>query len=264
MAARSLGSATIAFGMVAAPVKLYPTTDTKAGVSFNQINSKTGHRCKQQLVDGESGVVVPKEDIVKGYEFSKGQYVTFTPEEVKALEEQATGTIEIVQFVPLASVERLWLEKAYYLAPDKGGDRSFALLVAALDASGRAAIGQYAARGKGYVVLLRPEAGRLVMEQLHYANERRAIQDVPVPVVELKEQELKMAGQLIEMGAVDTFDATQFTDGVTARMLAAIEQKVAGGAIIAQPQQTETKVLDLMEALKASVAKQAQRKAVAA
>ena len=112
--------------------------------------------------------------MVKGYEFAKGQYVLFSPEELKALEEKATDTIDIVEFVPLAKVDRVYLEKAYYLGPDKGGERAYRLLAEALEETGRAALGQYAARGKQYLVLVRPLDGVLVMEQLHYADELRS------------------------------------------------------------------------------------------
>ena len=115
-----------------------------------------------------------RDEIAKGYEFAKGQYVIFSPEEIKALDEKATNTIDVDEFVPLAEVDRLYLEKAYFLGPDKGGERAYRLLAEALKETGRAALGQYSARGKQYLVLVRPMDGVLVMEQLHYSRRAAA------------------------------------------------------------------------------------------
>lgn len=130
-------------------------------------------------MDAKSGEKVEKDEMIKGYEFAKGQYVTFTPEEIKSLEEKSTGSIDVAEFVPAEQVDRLFFDKAYFLGPGKGGERAYKLLAQALQKTGRAAIGQYAARGKQYLVMLRPMGGGLVMETLHYADEVRAITDEP-------------------------------------------------------------------------------------
>ena len=256
MAARSIGSATISFGLVSVPVNLYSSSESAASVSFNMVHKGCGTRLKQQYICPQHSAVVEKDDIAKGYEFSKGQYVLFTPEELKALDEQASNTIDITEFVPLAQVERIYLDKAYYLGPDKGGDRAYHLLCQALTQTGRAALGQYSARGKQHLVLVRPLGKVLVLEQLHYAGELRPATEVPIPDAAIKEAELKLAVQLIEQAARDGFEPNQYRDTVRERVLAAIERKVQGQEIVADaPAAQETKIIDLMEALKASIAK---------
>ena len=147
MAMRALASATVSFGLVSIPVKLYSSAESSSTIRFNQIHKKDGSRLKQQLVCAKDGEPVPKDEIVKGYEFAKGQYVLFTPEELKAIEEKATQTIDIAEFVPADQVERIYLDKVYYLGPDKGGARAYQLLARARRETGRAALAKYSARG---------------------------------------------------------------------------------------------------------------------
>ena len=256
MAARTIGSATISYGLVSVPVNLFSSSESSAAISFNMIHSKCGSRLKQQYVCAKEGMVVEKDEISKGYEFSKDQYVLFTAEEVKALDEKATNTIDIAEFVPLATVDRIYLEKLYYLGPGKGGERAYKLLVAALADTGRAALGQYSARGKQYLALIRPMGDILVMEQLHYQGEIRSADDVPRSEVTLKDAELALARQLIEQGSVDEFHPQNFHDTVRERVLEAIQRKVDGQEITAEATEApQTKIIDLMDALKASLAK---------
>ena len=256
MAARTIGSATISFGLVSVPVNLFSSSESSAAISFNMIHTKCGSRLKQQYICAKEGMVVEKDEISKGYEFSKDQYVLFTPEEVKALDEKATNTIDIAEFVPLAAVDRIYLEKLYYLGPGKGGERAYKLLVAALADTGRAALGQYSARGKQYLALVRPMGDILVMEQLHYQGEIRTADDVPRPEVTLKDAELALARQLIEQGSVDEFRPQNFRDTVRERVLEAIQRKVDGQEITAEATEApQAKIIDLMDALKASLAK---------
>ena len=256
MAARTIGSATISFGLVSVPVNLFSSSESSAAISFNMIHTKCGSRLKQQYVCAKEGMVVEKDEISKGYEFSKDQYVLFTPDEVKALDEKATNTIDIAEFVPLATVDRIYLEKLYYLGPGKGGERAYKLLVAALADTGRAALGQYSARGKQYLSLVRPMGDILVMEQLHYQGEIRSADDVPRSEVTLKDAELALARQLIEQGSVDEFHPQNFHDTVRERVLEAIQRKVDGQEITAEATEApQTKIIDLMDALKASLAK---------
>ncbi|HEY9444639.1 MAG TPA: Ku protein [Gemmatimonadales bacterium] len=256
MAARTIGSATISFGLVSVPVNLFSSSESSAAISFNMIHTKCGSRLKQQYICAKEGMVVEKDEISKGYEFSKDQYVLFTPDEVKALDEKATNTIDIAEFVPLAAVDRIYLEKLYYLGPGKGGERAYKLLVAALADTGRAALGQYSARGKQYLSLVRPMGDILVMEQLHYQGEIRSADDVPRPEVALKDAELALARQLIEQGSVDEFRPQNFHDTVRERVLEAIQRKVDGQEITAEATEApQTKIIDLMDALKASLAK---------
>jgi|SRR5437867_2483825 len=258
MPARSIASATISFGLVSVPVNLYSSSESKTTVSFNMLHKKCSSRLKQQYTCPKDNEIVGREDTVKGYEFAKDQYVVFTPEELKALEEKATGMIEIVEFVPLGKVDREYVEKVYYLGPDKGGDRAYRLLREALKETGRAALGQYSARGQQYLVLLRPLDGVIAMEQLHYADEVRSTTEVPIPQGEIKPAELALAKQLIEQTANETFEPQKYKDTVRERVLETIQRKVDGQDITADVvPDSGGKIVDLMEALKASLARSA-------
>jgi len=256
MAARSIGSATISFGLVSVPVNLFSSSESAASISFNMLHTACGSRLKQQYICSKEGTVVEKDEIGKGYEFAKGQYVRFSTEEIKALDEKATNPIDIAEFVPLAAVDRIYLEKVYYLGPGKGGERAYGLLAKALEVTGRAALGQYSARGKQYLVLVRPMGDLLVMEQLHYHAELRSADEVPRPETPVKDGELALARLLIEQSSVDEFRPENFRDTVRERVLEAIQQKVDGQDITAEPAEApQAKIIDLMDALKASLAK---------
>jgi DNA end-binding protein Ku len=254
MPARAIGTATISFGLVSVPVNLYSSSESKANISFNMLHQKCGTRLKQQYICPKDNEIVTRDQTVKGYEISKDHYVILTPEELKALEEKATETIDINEFVPLAKVDREFVEKTYYLGPDKGGDRAYRLLAAALDETGRAALGQYAARGQQHLVLLRPLNGVIVMEQLHYADELRPTTEVDVPEGTVKPAELSLAKQLIEQSASDDFVPEKYKDTVRERQLEAIEAKIQGQEITEEaPAERGGKIIDLMEALKQSL-----------
>ena len=256
MALHSIGSATISFGLVSVPVRLFSSSESRASVSFNWLHQDCGSRLKQQYVCPKDGEIVPRTSMVKGYEFAKGQYVTFSAEELKALEEKATNSIDIAEFVPLATVDRIYLDKTYFLGPDKGGERAYRLLVEALKETGRAALGQYAVRGQQYLALIRPQGKVLVLEQLHYADELKAADEVEIGESPVKEAELALATQLIEQTATDEFHPEQFRDTVRARVLEAIQQKVEGREITEEPAEApQAKIIDLMDALKASLAR---------
>lgn len=254
MPARSIATATISFGLVSVPVNLYSSSESKTSVSFNMLHKKCGTRLKQQYTCPTDNEVVSREDTVKGYEVSKDRYVIFNPEELKALEEKATGMIDVVEFIPLAKVDREYLERVYYLGPDKGGDRAYRLLCKALEETGRAALGQYAARGQQHLILLRPLNGVLVLEQLHYSDEIRPTTEVPIPSGDVKPQELALAKQLIEQSSSDAFEPQKFKDTVRERVLETIQRKIDGQDITADiAVDSGGKIIDLMEALKASL-----------
>jgi DNA end-binding protein Ku len=203
-------------------------------------------------------VAVAREDMAKGYEFAKDQYVMFSPEELKALEEAGTHTADIAEFVPIDSIDPVFFDKAYYLAPDKGGAKPYALLARALRDSGRCALGRWGARGKQYIVMIRPVEEGLVMQQLLYAGEVRSIKEIEIPQTEVKEAELKLAQQLIEQQASDKFDPALYTDEVRTRIEAAVQKKVEGQEItMAEEPEGGAQVIDLMEALRASLDKKA-------
>jgi DNA end-binding protein Ku len=254
MSAHPIGSATLSFGLVSVPVKMFSTGEASAAISFNWLHKKDGARLKQQYVCSKDSAKVEKDEMVKGYEFSKGQYVIFSPEELKALEEKSTNAIEVAEFVPAKQVDRVYVEKSYFLGPDKGGERAYRLLAEALKQTGRVAVGQYAARGKQYVVSVRPEKDGLVMEQLRYANEVRRIDDVPIPKVDLKKPELQLAVQLVEQASSEAFKPENYEDNVRKRVLEQIQRKVEGKEITEEPAEApKTQIIDLMEALKASL-----------
>jgi DNA end-binding protein Ku len=256
MAARSIASLTVSFGLVSIPVKLYSATEASKAISFNLLHKTCGSRLKQQYFCIKEEVPVAREDMVKGFEFAKDQYVIFTPEELKAMEEAGTQIAEITEFVPIESIDPVYFDKAYYLAPDKGGAKPFALLASALRESKRCALGRWAARGKQYIVMIRPVEEGLIMQQLLYAGEVRSIKDIEIPKTEVKPAELKLAKQLIDAQASDTFDPSTYTDEVSARIEAAIEKKVEGQEItMTEAPQGGAQVIDLMEALRASLEK---------
>ncbi len=260
MAARSIASLTVSFGLVAIPVKLYSATQASGAISFNLLHKPPcGSRLKQQYFCVKEDIPVAREDMVKGYEFAKDQYVVFTPEELKALEEIGTHTVEITEFVPIESIDPVYFDKAYYLGPDKGGAKPYALLTRALRETGRCALGRWAARGKQYIVMVRPVAEGLVMQQLLYAAEVRSISEVEIPKTEVRPAELALATQLIEQQAAPAFDPAAYTDDVKTRIEAAVQKKVEGQEIaIAEEAPAPTaQVIDLMEALRASLKKKA-------
>jgi DNA end-binding protein Ku len=256
MPARALGTATVSFGLVSIPIKLYSATSPTSAISFNLLHKKCSGRLKQQYIcPQDNNQVVERDDMVKGYEFSKDRYVTFTPDELKALEEKATQTIEITEFVPLAAVDPMYFDKTYYLGPDKGGDKAYRLLAEVMERTQRAALARYAARGKQYLVLLRPKQGALVMQQLLYADEVKPFSEVPIPEAPaVKEPELKLAIQLVEQISSDQFRPEAYEDDVRKRIQELIQRKVEGQEISLAPAEApKAQIIDIMEALKASL-----------
>jgi DNA end-binding protein Ku len=249
---------TVSFGLVSIPVKLYSATEASRAISFNLLHKDCGSRLKQQYLCLKEEIPVAREDMVKGYEFAKDQYVIFTPDELKAMDEVGTHMAEITEFVPIEAVDPVYFDKAYYLAPDKGGAKPFALLASALRESKRCALGRWAARGKQYIVMIRPVEDGLVMQQLLYAGEVRSMKDIEIPKTEVKDAELKLAKMLIEQQASDTFDPAVYTDEVSARIEAAVQKKVEGQEItLSDAPEGGAQVIDLMEALRASLEKKA-------
>ena len=254
MPARSIATGTLAFGMVSIPVRLYSAGESAAAVSFNLLHGKCHSRLKQQYVCPKDGEIVARDQMVKGYEFAKEQYVVFSEEELKAMAEETQKAIEITEFVPAATVDPVYFDRAYYLGPDEGGAKAYRLLNEAMKQTGRAALARWSARGKQYLVLIRPVDKGLVMQQLLYADEVRSIGEVPIEDAEVREAELKLAVQIVEQIARDEFHPESYADEVRKRYRAAIQQKVEGREITAAPESPRAQIVDLMEALKASLA----------
>jgi DNA end-binding protein Ku len=253
---RSIASLTISFGLVAIPVKLYSATVSSERISFNLLRAKDGSRVKQQYIAVNDGKLVERSEMTKGYEFAKDQYVIFTPEELKELEDATSHSIDIGQFVPLESVDPVYFAGTYYLAPDKGGAKPYSLLSSALKKSKQCAVGRWTSRGKEHVVVIRPLDGGLAMHQLHFQAEVRTMKELGIEPAAVSEAEMTLANQLVQHLSVKRFDPDEFVDEFKARAEAAIQRKVQGKEVsLAQAPITGSKanVIDLMAALKASL-----------
>jgi DNA end-binding protein Ku len=257
MAARSIASLTLSFGLVSIPVRLYSATESASAVRFNLL-SKDGSRLKQQYISEKTQEVVPRAEMVKGYEFEKDHFVIFTAEELDALEEESSHVVEIVAFIPEKSVDPLFYDKPYLLAPDKRGAKPYALLTEAMRKSSRCALAKWAWKAKQYVVQIRPTDGGMVLQQLLYAEEVRSLSDLNIEQAAVTPAELQLALQLISQISEDSYDPAQYEDEERKRILDAIDKKIAGKQIIAathDAQPTSGQVIDLMDALKASLQK---------
>ena len=253
MAPRAIASGTVSFGLVSIPVKVFTATSSKK-VRFNMLEPETGARPKQQYVSSVSGEVLERSAMVKGYEYSRGKFVQLTEEELKALEADRSGAMDITEFVPLECVDMVQIEKSYYLGPDKGGDKAYHLLAEAMRRNDVVAVGRWAAKGKEQLVLMRPYRNGLILHQLFYANEVRAFDELDIgPERDFADAELDLADKLVEQLSVDEFEVDKYSDTYTDRVKALIDQKVAGEEIVVAPEQPKAQIIDLFEALKQSL-----------
>ena len=254
MAARSIGSGTISFGLVSIPIKLFTATSPKS-VGFNMLHKTCGGRLKQQLICPVDNVVVERSDTIRGFEYARDQYVKFTDEELKSLEAARTDSLELVEFVPAETVDFLFIEKTYFLGPDKGGDRAYRLLSEALEKANRLAVGRFAQRGKDNLVIIRPYKKGLILHECYYADEVRSFDDVETGGdFEFKPIELELANKLIEQLDQEKFEPSRFRDTWADKVREAVEKKVAGEEVQAAPEAPKAQIIDLLEALKRSVA----------
>jgi len=262
---RSIASLTLSFGLVNVPVRLFSATESGADIRFNLL-SKDGSRLKQQYVNERTRQVVERKDMVKGYEIEDNQFVLFTPEELKELEEGSSHVIQIVSFVPLASIDPLYYDKSYLLAPDKRGEKPYALLAEALRQSGRCALAKWPWKAKQYVAQVRANEDGLILQQLRYSAEVRSLAALDIPKTTVSKPELQLALQLVDQIAADSFDPEQFHDEEKERVLAAIEEKVKGKKIVTSSREEQGavgggQVIDLMDALRASLGNKPAAKA---
>lgn len=262
MAARPIASGIVSFGLVAVPVKLYPATRSKS-LSFNMLHKKDRARLKQQYLCSACGDVVERDDTVRGYEYAKGEYAVFTDDELAALDQKSDQSIEIEQFVPIEKVDPVYFDKAYLLGPDKGGHKPYRLLAAAMRESGKCAVAKFSTRGKQQLVLLRQADQGLVLHTLFYADEVRGFADVDLgDEVATKPAEVDLAVKLIDQLATDRFDATLYEDEYRKAALAMIERKIEGKDVVSLPARApRAQVIDLMDALKQSLATQRPKRA---
>ncbi|RCW69525.1 Ku protein [Pseudorhodoferax soli] len=257
--ARSIASLTLSFGLVNIPVRLYSAAESGSDIRFNML-AKDGSRLKQHYVSEKSQKVVPRSEMVKGYEVERDHFVLFSPEELKALEEASSHVVDIVAFIPEKSVDPLYYDKAYLLAPDKRGGKPYQLLMAAMRKSGRCALAKWAWKAKQYVVQIRPAEDGLVLQQLRYADEVRMPSALGIEKADINGAELQLALQLIDQIAQDRYDPSQFQDEEKQRVLAAIDQKIAGKEVVASSHPEDAavgggQVIDLMAMLQASLGK---------
>jgi len=254
MAARSIGSGTISFGLVSIPFKLFTATSPKS-VSFNMLHKTCGSRLKQQLLCPVDNVVVERSDTIRGFEYARDQYVKFTDEELKAMEAARTGVLELQEFVPAETVDFLYIEKTYFLGPDKGGDRAYSLLAQSLERNNKLAVGRFAQRGKDNLVIVRPYKKGLILHECYYADEVRSFDEVETGgAFEFKPIELDLADKLIQQLEKDRFEPSRFRDEWAEKVREAVEKKVAGEELVTAPEAPKAQIIDLLEALKRSVA----------
>ncbi|MDJ0789877.1 MAG: Ku protein [Myxococcota bacterium] len=253
MAARATSSGTISFGLVSIPIKVYTAARSKA-VRFNMLDGETRSRVKQQYVNA-NGDVVERSDMVKGYEYSRDQYVVFTDEELKALESKSDRSIEIEDFVPMDRVDPIYFGNSQLLGPDKGGAKAYRLLNEAMIEMGQVAIGRFNTRGRQQLVLIRPRGRGLVLHALHYADEVASFDDIEFgDDVELTKREVELANQLIEQLQGEMFEPEKYEDGYRTAVLEAVDRKVAGEDVVVAPKAKEQdQIIDLMAALKKSL-----------
>lgn len=256
--ARATASVHITFGLVSIPVKIYVSASDES-VQFNQITPQ-GNRVKQRLVDAGTEDEVQQADLVKGYEFARGQYVTFTQDEMAALQVPSSKTVEIREFVDAQTIDFLQVEKNYYLGPDKGGDKGYALLSEAMHLKGKVAVAQWATKGKEHLVVVRPYRGKLVLQVLFYSSEVRPFEDIEVMNLPVTDMERNMAAKLLDAMTSDEPDLTQYTDKFADGVRQAVDAKVAGRVVTITHEAPVKTSIDLMEALKQSLAEKPKAK----
>lgn len=254
-APRSIASMTISFGLVSIPCRMFSATESKSAVSFNMLHKDCSARVRQQLYCPAHQAVIERSDTVKGYEFEKDKYVVFEPSELEAFEATASHSIDIVAFLPTNAIDPIYFDKAYYLGPDKRGAKPYQLLAQAMTETGTCALAKFVMKGKQNVAQVRAGPDGLILQQLLYADEVRAQSAIGIDKPDVQPAELKLAEQLIEQYRVDSYDPTQFKDEEKERLLAAIDQKIAGKKITLQPaaQPEGAEIIDLVEALRASL-----------
>jgi DNA end-binding protein Ku len=232
-AARSIASLSLSFGLVSIPVRLYSATESSATVKFNLL-APDGSRLEQQYVSKSTGRKVERSEMQKGYEFEKGKFVVFTPDELKALEESPSHIVEILSFVPDKAVDPIYFDKAYFIAPDKRGAKPYSLLQQALLVSHRCALASWNNKGKTYIVQVRATDDGLVFQQLLWGAEVRSLKDLDIEHVPVSDTELQLAVKIIEQGEAEAYDPGQYENAEQKRVLAAIDAKIEGQQIVAR------------------------------
>jgi DNA end-binding protein Ku len=262
MASRPISSGNISFGLVSIPVRLFNATSSKS-VSFNLLHAKDGSRIQQKIYCPVDDAIIDRSELVRGYEIEKGRYVTFTDEELKALEAREDHAIDISEFVPLSAVDPLYFENSYYLGAEPGAGKAYKLLCQAMADAKKIALGKYTMRGKEHLVLIRPYAKGLMLHTVYYADEVRPVEEIDRATDEpVREAELALAKRLIDELTHDKFDPSKYNDNYRERVLEAAQKKVAGEQVSEAPAEPRRgQVIDLMAALKASLEKRGKAEA---
>jgi DNA end-binding protein Ku len=260
MPPRSIGSGAISFGLVSIPVKLYIAASSQAP-SFNLLHAKCGTRIRQQRFCSSCNAVVEREELVRGYEFAKDQYVRIADDELKALEGEASDAIQISEFVPLAKVDPIYFERTYYLGPDKGGEKAYRLLADTMAQVGKVALATLVLRGKENLVIVRSAQNGLMMHTMYFADEVRSFDEISKgESAKITPAESDLAVRLIEELSNEEFEPEKYEDEYSGRVMSLVNKKAEGKEItLAQPQVQRGQVIDLMAALKGSLGKQTAR-----
>ena len=247
--------APLSFGLVSIPVRIHTATKNE-NVSFHLLHNECGSRVRNQYHCPVCNLVVEREDLVRGFQHAKDQYVQITEEELDSLEAEANNNIDLKEFVPLASVDPVYFENSHYLGPDKGGEKPYRLLADAMTKSGRVAIAELVSRGKEQLVLIRPYRKGLVLHTMYYGDEVRDFKQVPKgDNVKVSEKELELGVGLIDRLTSEEFNPESYKDEYRIRVLAMLDEKSKGKEIVigAAPAPKRGQVIDIMEALKRSM-----------
>lgn len=256
MPARSISTASLTFGLVSIPVRLFPATSSKS-VSFHLLHATDMSRIQQKIYCPKEDKIVDRSELVRGYEIEKDRYVTFTDEELKKLEAQADRAVEITGFIPASEVDPVYFENSYLLGCEPTSAKAYHLLQEAMTKAGRVGVAKYTMRGKERVVLIRPYEGGLMLHTMYYNDEIRAFGEIDhganAPV---KDSELALAQRLLDDLTQKKFDPSEFKDNYRERVIEAAEHKLAGHELTEPaPEVRQGKVIDLMSALKESLKK---------
>jgi DNA end-binding protein Ku len=254
----SVWSGYLTFGLISMPVRLYSGA-RGTSISFNMLHREDLSRVKQQLICSADNQVLDRRDIVKGYEYRKGEYVVIEPEEIKKIEPKTAKAMEIIQFVKSSEVDPLYFESSYYMTPEEGGRRPYALLSRAMAEHSYYAIAKLTMHNREYTVCVRPYRGGLMLHTMYYQDEVRAMESFGTEGVEIREAELKIANQLIEALA-DKFEPTRFHDTFQDNLKALIKARLEGRQVTALETPKPAPVVDLMAALKQSLAQMGEKK----
>src|SRR5579864_4947982 len=242
----------LTFGLVSLPVKLYSAARGES-ISFNQLHKTDGSRIKQVIYCQAEDKPIPRSEIVKGFEYEKDRYVVLDDEELKKVAPSTAKVMEVQEFVKAEEVDPIYFETSYYMAPDEAGEKAYALLFDALKKSGYVGVAKLAMHNREHVVILRPGEKGVLLHTMYYSHEIRKVDEFRTDLSLVKEKELALATNLIEALAAE-FDPEKYKDDYRENILKMIEAKKQGEEVVATPEPKESKVVDIMEALKASLA----------